>query len=646
MKRIFKHLIFTIAFALMLLNNADARSAKALMAQLDLEGFNETQKAMIEEEIEIYSSEIDYLYESNKEEYKKKIHELFQKLAFGFKIYRLTSDNKVLEDSLDAFFGKTNLRAYVISYVEGAFLNNLFQRLAELKYKLKDNRSIEIKFKFRKVSEEGEEDIFNYEAQVLSTEEVKDTLRNALKRKLKEQNETEDALKNLYASVDGKNIAVFKNTSHAEISNKVDEILDRFDEYGLKDGPLLGYLDCRKFCNMCVAEKCAYLMMKQINQYGFGKYLIVEHDKKYIFTGTIKIDEENSLEIEKEFINEESYFKDYELYLEAWSVPYIYRALLDYPKTEWSDYIPWDGKNNNCFVHCTGKITENPPPAVKFLAEVLTSPYTAPGKIICGKNFIFEDEEVTSLDRGLAFLDVPGVGVITKSLAIKLGIKAMLVASIAKTLKYVDVLEAAIKSSKASKEAIDHAISVLKLVPETKQGAILKALQEGMPLEDVAKIAEQAASAAKLTWPELLELFKKAKLFETNVSKVLLSKFTRAKGYIVFNQVYLKDPITGLISVADNIIYNNKTNKWILNESKFGISNTLTKNQKAIEDAIKAGNPIELRTVDGLDLGNFGIIKQSSKLQFEGVIRSNSSTVEITSSIFEKIWGIVDMSVF
>jgi hypothetical protein len=95
MKRIFKHLIFTVAFALMLLNNADARSAKALMAQLDLEGFNETQKAMIEEEVEAYTEEIDYLYQTNQEEYKKKVHEFLCKLRDGFKVYKLARDTEI-----------------------------------------------------------------------------------------------------------------------------------------------------------------------------------------------------------------------------------------------------------------------------------------------------------------------------------------------------------------------------------------------------------------------------------------------------------------------------------------------------------------------------------------------------------------------
>src|SRR5690606_7809477 len=112
---------------------------------------------------------------------------------------------------------------------------------------------------------------------------------------------------------------------------------------------------------------------------------------------------------------------------------------MDYPKTKWGDYIPW-GDNNNCKDLCISFSNHTPPPVVRFIADVVTSPYSAPGKILYGKNFIFEDEEVTKVDRALAFLDLAGIGIITQSAAKKLGIKAMLVSGMAKTLATADVL--------------------------------------------------------------------------------------------------------------------------------------------------------------------------------------------------------------
>ena len=97
-------------------------------------------------------------------------------------------------------------------------------------------------------------------------------------------------------------------------------------------------------------------------------------------------------------------------------------------------------------------------------------------------------------------------------------------------------------------------------------------------------------------------------------------------------QVYLK--VDGVVSVADNLIYNSGTKKWILNESKYGISNTLSKNQKIIQDAIKAVKRIEIRTATNLTLN----IGQGSFIEISEILRSHSINGSIIFDTIQSIW--------
>jgi len=138
---------------------------------------------------------------------------------------------------------------------------------------------------------------------------------------------------------------------------------------------------------------------------------------------------------------------------------------------------------------------------------------------------------------------------------------------------------------------------------------------------------------SKLTWPELIELFKKAKAFETAVTNHLKSLYPVSEGYTVLKQIFVK--VDGVVSIADNIIYNSKTGQFILNETKYGITNMLRKNQKIIEDAVKAGKKIEIRSVSGIEPAN---VLQGGKITISKVIRSHSIDGTITSSTVKTMW--------
>ena len=141
----------------------------------------------------------------------------------------------------------------------------------------------------------------------------------------------------------------------------------------------------------------------------------------------------------------------------------------------------------------------------------------------------------------------------------------------------------------------------------------------------------------KLTWPQLLELFKKARIFEGKVSQKLITLYKASDGFSVFNQIYLK--VNGAVSIVDDLIYNSNTKKWILNESKFGTTNQLTKNQKIIQDAIKGLKSLEIRTARDLydEFGNL-IAKQGDKIKVDEILRSHSVNGSITNETIKTTW--------
>lgn len=141
----------------------------------------------------------------------------------------------------------------------------------------------------------------------------------------------------------------------------------------------------------------------------------------------------------------------------------------------------------------------------------------------------------------------------------------------------------------------------------------------------------------RLTLSEVIQNFKKGKAFELPLTNHLKTLYPTSEGYTVLRQIYVK--VDGVMSVADNIIYNSKTGQFILNETKYGVTNTLRKNQKIIEDAVKAGKDLEIRSLDGIkDFSNNVIKLQGDKIKIVKVLRSNSIDGTITSGTVKTIW--------
>ncbi len=134
----------------------------------------------------------------------------------------------------------------------------------------------------------------------------------------------------------------------------------------------------------------------------------------------------------------------------------------------------------------------------------------------------------------------------------------------------------------------------------------------------------------------MLVLFRKAKQFEALVTSHLKTLYPIEQGYTILKQVYVK--VDGVMSIADNIIYNSKTKQFILNETKYGASNLLRKNQQIIQDAIKVGKPIEIRSAEEVVINGERVLYQSRQIRVSKVIRSNSIDGTITSGTVKTIW--------
>jgi hypothetical protein len=99
----------------------------------------------------------------------------------------------------------------------------------------------------------------------------------------------------------------------------------------------------------------------------------------------------------------------------------------------------------------------------------------------------------------------------------------------------------------------------------------LKLLKEG-EVTGFAQFTETVLkSGSKISWPELLALFKKAIEFQKAITAKLKLLYKSSDGWIHIAQIYLKFDKT--VSIADDLLFNKKTKKMILNESKYGKTN-------------------------------------------------------------------------
>ncbi len=127
-------------------------------------------------------------------------------------------------------------------------------------------------------------------------------------------------------------------------------------------------------------------------------------------------------------------------------------------------------------------------------------------------------------------------------------------------------------------------------------------------------------SSKKLSWPELKELWRKAKEYEANVTD-----YYKKKGqYDVYTQVYLKSP-DGTVSVIDNLLRDKKTGQILLSETKFGKGNKLTTNEKKIHDLITSTKgEVELEIRSGKESSVFQDFPTGFKIKVDKIERVNS----------------------
>jgi predicted chitinase len=132
--------------------NTGLWTTEIILQTLDTGDLSEEQMALMREELEIYQKTLEPLMKADMEAWKKKISELLRKLAQGFKIYNLVHKNPDLKIKVDSFTRKTNIEVYIFPYVEDAFLNNIFQRLAEARYDIFKRAHLKMRYKFKKAS--------------------------------------------------------------------------------------------------------------------------------------------------------------------------------------------------------------------------------------------------------------------------------------------------------------------------------------------------------------------------------------------------------------------------------------------------------------------------------------------------------------
>ena len=117
---------------------------------------NSRQEEILKEEMRHYEKQLQNL---TQEERKAKIVQMLTKIAEGFKVYNVVRNNEKLDSLISDFTQHTEIPVYVFSYVEDAFLNNIFQRLSLAYYSVVRKEGIKLSYKFVKVKD-GEESLF------------------------------------------------------------------------------------------------------------------------------------------------------------------------------------------------------------------------------------------------------------------------------------------------------------------------------------------------------------------------------------------------------------------------------------------------------------------------------------------------------
>jgi predicted chitinase len=133
-------------------DNRETWTTAFIIQNIDPGELNEEQLEILRDEMEIYQQTLEPLRQTDMKAWAAKIKEMFRKLGEGFKIYRLSQTNPDLKNKAEEFTRQTNVGVYILSYVEDAFLNNIFYRLAEARYDMMKRTHVKMKYQFKKAT--------------------------------------------------------------------------------------------------------------------------------------------------------------------------------------------------------------------------------------------------------------------------------------------------------------------------------------------------------------------------------------------------------------------------------------------------------------------------------------------------------------
>ena len=285
-------------------------------------------------------------------------------------------------------------------------------------------------------------------------------------------------------------------------------------------GQILSFSDCNDFCTLNNAGRLAYLFQKELLTFDENATSTKQADGSYFVFAKMPADatddEDGYYPVYYKFApyTTQDQLQVYLDFLSNWKVDLIYTSIVeaDYPtQSPIMAFITLGG--NNCAGLCKSYSMKVPPKSVQFIADVITAPYTAPGKILYGTNFIFQDQDVTTTDQVLALLDVPGLGYVSKAIAIKMGIGAVIKAGITIVFTSGDALTKAIKNSGVAQLIIDAATTALQKATGRQKDYVLKALTDGtITVNEVPTFITAVNNAGSRTWDDAVSAWNKANI--------------------------------------------------------------------------------------------------------------------------------------
>lgn len=237
-----RYIVFCLGFYTIFLFNANAGvTEKMLLDSLDLTELNQNQQIIFRQELQSYAFYLDDLAKSDTAQWKKKVKEMLYKIRDGFKIYKIARNDEI-KQTISDFEKATDTKVYIFTYLQDAFLNNIFYRLAEAFYETTRPLSyVIVKFSYSKGPSYNPEK----PSYLLKSDTVKmsEQVRNSVDSKL--------SLANMVARVNTTEINSDAQLELESVSN-VKTITDKLRNAGIKGTNISGIYE-----NMVFAEDAA-----------------------------------------------------------------------------------------------------------------------------------------------------------------------------------------------------------------------------------------------------------------------------------------------------------------------------------------------------------------------------------------------------